>query len=149
MIERLLAEEICNNWKNYLIIREENTAHLPEIERVIFNEPATIVFWKDKTKTIVLDDTETLFENEVKLSDVISSSLEDYNPKVGDKVEEIEKELNWSIDKKITDPITGEETVEKIIDENEVKEIIKDNNDNGIDTKLNTEWVEQSIEENI
>ena len=93
----------------------------------------------DKTKTIVLDDTETLFENEVKLSDVISSSLEDYNPKVGDKVEEIEKELNWSIDKKITDPITGEQTVEKIIDENEVKEIIKDNNDNGIDTKLNTE----------
>lgn len=103
----------------------------------------------DKTKTIVPDDTETLFENEVKLSNVISSSLEDYNPKVGDKVEEIEKELNWSIDKKITDPITGEETVEKIIDENEVKEIIKDNNDNGIDTKLNTEWTEQSIGENI
>lgn len=103
----------------------------------------------DKTKTIVPDDTETLFENEVKLSDVISSSLEDYNPKVGDKVEEIEKELNWSIDKKITDPITGEETVEKIINENEVKEIIKDNNDNGIDTKLNTEWTEQSIGENI
>lgn len=103
----------------------------------------------DKTKTIVPDDTETLFEDEVKLSDVISSSLEDYNPKVGDKVEEIEKELNWSIDKKITDPITGEETVEKIIDENEVKEIIKDNNDNGIDTKLNTEWTEQSIGENI
>lgn len=103
----------------------------------------------DKTKTIVPDDTETLFEDEVKLSDVISSSLEDYNPKVGDKVEEIEKELNWSIDKKITDPITGEETVEKIIDENEVKEIIKDNNDNGIDTKLNTEWTEQNIGENI
>lgn len=103
----------------------------------------------DKTKTIVPDDTETLFENEVKLSDVISSSLEDYNPKVGDKVEEIEKELNWSIDKKITDPTTGEETVEKIINENEVKEIIKDNNDNGIDTKLNTEWTEQSIGENI
>lgn len=103
----------------------------------------------DKTKTIVSDDTETLFENEVKLSDVISSSLEDYNPKVGDKVEEIEKELNWSIDKKITDPITGEQTVEKITDENEVKEIIKDNNDNGIDTKLNTEWTEQSIGENI
>lgn len=103
----------------------------------------------DKTKTIVPDDTETLFEDEVKLSDVISSSLEDYNPKVGDKVEEIEKELNWSIDKKITDPITGEEIVEKITDENEVKEIIKDNNDNGIDTKLNTEWTEQSIGENI
>lgn len=103
----------------------------------------------DTTKTIVPDDTETLFENEVKLSDVISSSLEDYNPKVGDKVEEIEKELNWSIDKKITDPITGEETVEKITDENEVKEIIRDNNDNGIDTKLNTEWTEQSIGENI
>lgn len=103
----------------------------------------------DKTKTIVPDDTETLLDNEVKLSNVISSSLEDYNPKVGDKVEEIEKELNWSIDKKITDTITGEETIEKITDENEVKEIIKDNNDNGIDTKLNAEWTEQSVGENI
>ena len=34
-------------------------------------------------------------------------------------------------------------------DENEVKEIIKDNNDNEIDTKLNAEWTEQSIGENI
>ena len=25
----------------------------PEIENVIFNDPATIVFWKDGTKTIV------------------------------------------------------------------------------------------------
>lgn len=103
----------------------------------------------DKTKTIVSDDTETLLENEIKLSDVISSSLEDYNPKIGDKVEEIKKELNWSIDKKTTDPVTGEETIEKITDENEVKEIIKDNNDNGIDTELNAEWVEQSVGENI
>ena len=27
--------------------------------------------------------------------------------------------------------------------------ISKDNNDNGIDTKLNTEWTEQSIVKNI
>lgn len=103
----------------------------------------------DKTKTIVSDDTETLLENEIKLSDVISSSLEDYNPKVGDKVEEIKKELNWSIDKKTTDPVTGEESIEKITDENEVKEVIKNNNENGIDTELNAEWTEPSVGENI
>ena len=26
---------------------------IPEIEKVIFNDPATIVFWKDGTKTVV------------------------------------------------------------------------------------------------
>jgi len=27
--------------------------HMPTIERVIYNPPATIVFWSDKTKTVV------------------------------------------------------------------------------------------------
>ena len=30
-----------------------STPVMPEIERVIFNGPATIVFWNDNTKTIV------------------------------------------------------------------------------------------------
>ncbi len=75
MIERLLAEEICNNWKNYLIIREENTAHLPEIERVIFNEPATIVLWKDKTKTVVMCQPEDTYSKETGLALCIVKKL--------------------------------------------------------------------------
>ena len=30
-----------------------NSSHIPEIKNVIFNDPATIVFWDDGTKTIV------------------------------------------------------------------------------------------------
>lgn len=32
---------------------EPNTTKLPEIKDVIFNEPATIIIWKDGTKTVV------------------------------------------------------------------------------------------------
>lgn len=32
---------------------------VPEIKRVIFNDPATIVFWDDNTKTIVKAENET------------------------------------------------------------------------------------------
>lgn len=32
---------------------ELNTTKLPEIKDVIFNEPATIIIWKDGTKTVV------------------------------------------------------------------------------------------------
>lgn len=31
----------------------QNKAYLPKIAKVIFNKPATIVFWEDGTKTIV------------------------------------------------------------------------------------------------
>ena len=34
-------------------ILEPNTTKLPEIKNVIFNEPATIIIWKDGTKTVV------------------------------------------------------------------------------------------------
>ena len=30
-----------------------STSHIPEIKNVIFNDPATIVFWNDGTKTVV------------------------------------------------------------------------------------------------
>lgn len=37
---------------------------VPEIERVIFNGPATIVFWSDNTKTIVKCMEGELFDEE-------------------------------------------------------------------------------------
>ena len=36
-----------------------------DIDRVIFNDPATIVFWKDKTKTIVKCHPEDTFDEEI------------------------------------------------------------------------------------
>lgn len=37
----------------YFKLNTTNTTKLPEIKDVIFNEPATIIIWKDGTKTVV------------------------------------------------------------------------------------------------
>ena len=34
-------------------VRNLSSSHIPEIKNVIFNDPATIVFWEDGTKTVV------------------------------------------------------------------------------------------------
>lgn len=36
-----------------------------DIDRVLFNDPATIVFWKDKTKTVVKCHPEDTFDEEI------------------------------------------------------------------------------------
>ena len=41
------------NWKEALDIFMDKHNRKPQIEKVIFNDPATIVFWKDHTKTVV------------------------------------------------------------------------------------------------
>ena len=95
----------------------------------------------------LINKTDFYFNVKVRkhLDNIIESvkKSENYNPKVGDKVEEIEKELNWLVDKNVTDPITGEESIEKVTDEEEIKEIIKNNKENNSDTELKTEWVEK------
>ena len=49
-----------NNKSDYFKFRAINRGCLPVvIEKVIFNEPATIVFWSDKTKTIVKAENDT------------------------------------------------------------------------------------------
>lgn len=40
------------------------TPIVPEIERVIFHEPATIIFWSDNTKTVVKCMEGELFDEE-------------------------------------------------------------------------------------
>lgn len=40
----------------------------PSIEKVIFNEPATIVFWNDDTKTVVKCDKDDIFDPEKGLA---------------------------------------------------------------------------------
>ena len=49
-----------NNKSDYFKFRAINRGCLPVvIEKVIFNEPATIVFWSDKTKTVVKAENDT------------------------------------------------------------------------------------------
>ena len=45
----MYIEHVCLPWDTLTPV----TLVIPEIERVIFNRPATIVFWNDNTKTIV------------------------------------------------------------------------------------------------
>ena len=48
-------EEFNRNLYRYLLgyTHEMSFSHIPEIKKVIFNDPATIVFWEDGTKTVV------------------------------------------------------------------------------------------------
>jgi hypothetical protein len=41
------------DWSNLTYTLMSSAKHLPEIKQVIFNNPATIIMWKDGTKTIV------------------------------------------------------------------------------------------------
>lgn len=41
------------------LTRNESKSNIPEIKDVIFHDPATIVLWKDGTKTVVKADQET------------------------------------------------------------------------------------------
>ena len=46
--------------------------NMPKIEKVIFNRPATIVFWSDDTKTVVKCDDGECFDREKGLAMAIS-----------------------------------------------------------------------------
>ena len=43
----------CNMLNSMYGIRTATMNYIPEIKNVIFNDPATIVFWEDGTKTVV------------------------------------------------------------------------------------------------
>jgi hypothetical protein len=47
-----LGGTFSSKYKNYSKASTDKR-RIPKIERVIFNDPATIVFWKDGTKTVV------------------------------------------------------------------------------------------------
>lgn len=48
-------DEFNRNLYRYLLnsMYGMSSSHIPEIKNVIFNDPATIVFWEDGTKTVV------------------------------------------------------------------------------------------------
>lgn len=58
---------------NVILDSEEDT-YMTKIEKVIFNDPATIVFWKDGTKTVVKCENES-FDAEKGLAMAISKKV--------------------------------------------------------------------------
>ena len=67
------AEVPRNTYRNILnSIYGMRSSHIPEIKNVIFNDPATIVFWEDGTKTVVKCQDGDEFDPEKGLAMVIA-----------------------------------------------------------------------------
>lgn len=62
------AELIRNMYK----VKKEKDTMLPEIKKVIFNKPATIVFWADNTKTVVKCQEGEIYDPEKGLAMAIA-----------------------------------------------------------------------------
>lgn len=58
MIADEIAEEFVESMFGEKHKKKKYISSLPEIVKVIYNEPATIVFWADGTKTISICDGE-------------------------------------------------------------------------------------------
>jgi hypothetical protein len=56
-------------------VRLYNLMSIPEIDRVIFNNPTTIVKWADGTKTVVKTDDHDIFDEEVGLAMAIVKKM--------------------------------------------------------------------------
>lgn len=64
---------IIDTYANERTLRIRNCIHKrPEITKVIFNDPATIVFWLDGTKTVVKCDDKEIYDPEKGLAMAIS-----------------------------------------------------------------------------
>ena len=57
-------------WVSYLEM--QNRAHIPQIKKVIYNYPATIIFWADDTKTVVQCQYEDVYDPEKGLAMAIA-----------------------------------------------------------------------------
>lgn len=68
------------------------TLVVPEIERVIFHEPATIVFWSDGTKTVVKCMEGELFDEEKGIAMAFMKKL--YGKGYMNK---IRKHISWKL----------------------------------------------------
>lgn len=60
-----------------LIIRTRKPINMQRIKKVIFNDPATIVFWSDGTKTVVKCGNNDAFDPEKGLAMAISKKFFD------------------------------------------------------------------------
>ena len=69
---RLILQGCCTNYASKY--RQPDQSEL-KIERVIFNDPATIVFWSDKTKTVVKCNDNDHFSEEMGLAMACTKKL--------------------------------------------------------------------------
>ena len=66
-------KSILNSHYGYLPKKEQQiTFFMPDIKKVIFNDPCTIVLWRDGTKTIVRCGEDDIFDPEKGLAMAIS-----------------------------------------------------------------------------
>lgn len=75
-----------NLYKKYM---NNTNSTLPEIKDVIFNNPATIVFWADGTKTVVQSRGDDIYDPEKGLAMAISKKI------MGNKHEYYHTFLHW------------------------------------------------------
>ena len=66
-----IAQESSPTYEFTLTAQMKET-DMPEIERVIFNDPATIVYWADGTKTVVKCQNGDTFSKETGLAMAIA-----------------------------------------------------------------------------
>ena len=64
-----------NNISSGLTSNMDNGIFIPGIEKVIFNDPATIVFWSDGSKTVVKTQNDETYDKEKGLSMAISKKM--------------------------------------------------------------------------
>lgn len=68
-----LTWDYVNSITKWTTITRETLEHkVPDIDKVIFNDPATIVIWSDGTKTIVKAGKDEYFDKEKGLAMAIS-----------------------------------------------------------------------------
>lgn len=80
----------------------KNRRYVPEIKRVYFNEPYTIVIWDDKTKTIVKTQGDEVYDPEKGLTMAICKKL--YGNK-GSYFDQISKWTNQYHEKKTNEEV--------------------------------------------
>lgn len=78
IIERLTREEhkyMTNDIYVTTSMVKQSKKGGPEIQKVVFNDPATIVFWSDKTKTVVKCQNDEAFDPEKGLAMAITKKF--------------------------------------------------------------------------
>ena len=65
---KLFIDRYADQMKMYYLLQKSNEQYPPKIKNVIFNNPATIVFWSDGTKTVVKCQDDDIFDPEKGLA---------------------------------------------------------------------------------
>ena len=94
----------------YFKLNTINTTKLPEIKDVIFNEPATIIIWKDGTKTVVKCQEGEGYDPEKGMAMAISKKA------LGNKGNYCEVFKKWLPEEEVNDGRVSSNDLRKAID---------------------------------